>query len=101
MGQKVQGALGGTDRLGGDLQITRGGRETAMPQQQLDRAQIGTRFQEVGGKGMAQRMGGVRGLSMPAKRRAFWQAAATASRVMGWPKRSPGNSQSRGRVRLQ
>ena len=52
MGQKIQGALRGADRLGGDLQVARGGREAAMPQQQLDRAQIGTRFQEVGGKGM-------------------------------------------------
>src|SRR5277367_5592673 len=46
----------GADLAGGDTQITRRGVQAAMPQQQLNGAQIGTGLQQMNGERMAQGM---------------------------------------------
>ena len=48
--QQIEGAGRGADSCGGDLQVARGGGQTTVPQQELDGPQIGTGFEEVGGK---------------------------------------------------
>ena len=50
LGQQIEGAGRGADSCGGDLQVARGGGQTTVPQQELDGPQIGTGFEEVGGK---------------------------------------------------
>ena len=74
-------------------QIARRRRQAAMAEQQLNRADVGARFQQMDGERMAQ---GMRrdGLGNGQRRWASCTPArSTAARVMGWSGRSPGKSQ--------
>ena len=51
------------------MQVLRGGLQISVPEQNLDRAQVGARFQQVGGPTVAQRM----------RRDAFVDAGPTCS----------------------
>ena len=56
MRQQVEGAGRGTDLAGGDPQVASRGCEASVTEQQLNGAQIGTGFEQMDGKGVAQRM---------------------------------------------
>ena len=55
--EKVQRTGRRADGAGGDLQVARRGLQAPMPEQELNRAQVGPRLEEMDGKGMPQRMG--------------------------------------------
>lgn len=93
LGQQVQRAGGGAHGGGRDLQVARGGGQAAMAQQQLNRAHVGARFQQMRCERMAQRVPGD-GLETLHARCALRQASRTASCVIGRPGMSPGNSRA-------
>ncbi len=55
--QPVQRAGESADGLGGEFEIARGRRQAAVAQQQLDRSQVGARFQQMGRKGVPEAVG--------------------------------------------
>ena len=55
--QAIQGADHAARPAIQDMGIDHGGTHAGMPQQFLHRANVLTRFQQVGGKGMAERVG--------------------------------------------
>src|SRR5712691_1022192 len=54
--EQVEGTHGRTDLRRRDAQIPRGGFETAMPEEQLNRAHVSPGFEEMDGERMSQRM---------------------------------------------
>src|SRR6266852_9031088 len=54
--ERVQGASGGAEMAFGKMQVDGGFFQIVMPQQQLNRAQGGTGFEQVGCETMAQRV---------------------------------------------
>ena len=54
--ERVQGASGGAEMAFGKMQVEGGFFQIVMPQQQLNRAQVGTGFEQVGCETMAQRV---------------------------------------------
>src|SRR5258708_22482601 len=52
----IQRTAGGAEMPPGEMQIDRGFFKVAMPQQHLDGAQVGTSFEQMRGKAVAQRM---------------------------------------------
>jgi len=52
--QELQRAGGGAHFAGGKAQVAGGGAQAAMPEQQLDGAQVSAGFEQMDGKGMAQ-----------------------------------------------
>ena len=54
MREQVERARGRTDLRRGDAQIAGRGFQTAMPEQQLNRAHVGAGFQEMDREGVAQ-----------------------------------------------
>jgi hypothetical protein len=71
-----------------------------MAKQQLNRTEVGTAFEQMDCKRVAQECG-VTGLVMPDRSRVCWQTRSTACRVIGCPDRSPGNNHSFGWVSFQ
>ena len=67
-----------------------------MPEQELNRTQVGARLEEMDRKACRSACGET-GLAKRARRAATWQARPTAFRVIGFSGRSPGKSQCRGR----
>ena len=56
--QRVKGADGGGQRGGRHMGVKGGGAQTVVAEQELDGPDIGAGFQQMGGKAVAQRMGG-------------------------------------------
>jgi hypothetical protein len=52
--QRIQRTRGGVEMALGEVQIDRGLFQIAVAQQQLDRAQVGTGFEQVSGKAVPQ-----------------------------------------------
>src|SRR5882724_6138784 len=57
LGQQVEGAAGGAHRAGGELEVARSRRQTAVTEQQLNGTHVSTTFEQVGGEGVTQRVG--------------------------------------------
>jgi hypothetical protein len=53
MGEQVQWTRGRAHFAGGDAQVTGGGGQTAMTEQQLDGTDIGSGFQQMDGEGVS------------------------------------------------
>ena len=84
---------------GGDAQIPGGGCQTAMPEQQLNRAHVGPGFQEMDREGVPERMGCDRFWNTrPATRLlAFASDGATTDRMVGliaWKEPACGSAQA-------
>src|ERR1035437_9721515 len=56
-GECIQRAAGGAEMPPGEVQIDRGFLQVAMPQQHLDGSQVGTGFEQMCGKAVAQSVG--------------------------------------------
>ena len=53
----IQRTAGGAEMPPGEMQVDRGFLQVAMPQQHLDGAQVGTGFEQMSGKAVAQSVG--------------------------------------------
>ena len=81
---------------GGDPQVAGGGRQAAMAEQQLNGAHVGAGFQQMDRECVAQRMRRDRLGDAGSADAPFGRPASTASLVIGFSGRSPGNSHSSG-----
>ena len=77
------------------MEVSSGGVEAAMAQQDLDGPQIGAGFQQMSRKAVPERMHS-HVLSSPAAKHAAWQASYTGLSDNGRPGTFPGNSQGPG-----
>ena len=57
IGECIQRTAGGAEMPPGEMQIDRGFLQVAMPQQHLDGSQVGTGFEQMRGKAVAQSVG--------------------------------------------
>jgi hypothetical protein len=78
--QPVEWAGRVTDCRGRNLGVTGHGRQIAMTEQHLDRADVGTGFEQMGGKAVAERMDGDR-LAQPCRRASV---SADHCSTLGW-----------------